>query len=230
MSSSMYAQLASLLTYPEEGYHDKLRAAIAAAPASCATDLMEFGASALAMKLEELQERFTAVFDLNPKGTLDLGWHLFGEKYERGLLLVRMRQQLARYGIAETTELPDHLTHALLLLDAMHSERNRCDSLSGSAHIRPAEENPAADFLGAILLPALAKILCPAPTRQAKSGLAGDPEESAPYDLLLKAVDSFLRAEFPEVEAEPLQATLPILESSQTHAAGVCAGTMGDHE
>ena len=214
MSGSMYIQLASLLTYPEADYHDKLRAAIAVAPPASVPGLAEFVAAALPMSLEELQERFTAAFDLNPKGTLDLGWHLFGEKYERGLLLVRMRQQLAKYGIAESTELPDHLTHALRLLAAMQSEPKERTGIGCSDAERP-EEDPAADFLGAIVLPALPAILSAA-------------EESAPYDLLLKAIDSLLRAQFPGLEAGPQPNPLPIIEKSRAYTAAVCAGTTGD--
>lgn len=217
MSHRMYQHLASLLTYPEADYRDHLRAAMAAAPPSCAVALREFGGAALAIKLEELQERFTAAFDLNPKGTLDLGWHLFGEKYERGLLLVRMRQYLATYGIAESAELPDHLTHALRLLGAMQAERNGRAGAGISCLLQSADRDPAADFVGAIMFPAMTAILSAA-------------EENAPYDLLLKAVHSFLQAEFPDVEPEAAHATLPIIESSRVHAAVPCAGAMRGDE
>src|SRR6266568_3182701 len=56
------------------------------------------------------QELYVQTFEFNPACTLELGWHLFGENYERGEFLVRMREQLRRHGIAESNELPDHLT------------------------------------------------------------------------------------------------------------------------
>jgi len=85
------------------------------------------------------QELYVQSFEFNPACTLEIGWHLFGENYERGEFLVRMREELRRHGILETTELPDHLTHMLLLIDRMEHEE-------------------AAELAGLSLLPALAKI------------------------------------------------------------------------
>jgi nitrate reductase assembly molybdenum cofactor insertion protein NarJ len=70
---------------------------------------------------------------------MEIGWHLFGENYERGEFLVRMREQLRRYGIEESSELPDHLTHLLVLIGRMEHEE-------------------AAELAGQFLLPALSKI------------------------------------------------------------------------
>ena len=78
-------------------------------------------------------------FEFNPASTLEIGWHLFGENYERGEFLVRMREQLRQYEIAETSELPDHLSHLLLLAGR-------------------AERSEAAELAGQFILPALEKI------------------------------------------------------------------------
>jgi nitrate reductase assembly molybdenum cofactor insertion protein NarJ len=85
------------------------------------------------------QELYVQTFEFNPAGTLEIGWHLFGENYERGEFLVRMREQLRRHRIAESTELPDHLTHLLPLIACM-------------------EHGEAAQFVGEFILPALTKI------------------------------------------------------------------------
>ena len=86
-----------------------------------------------------MQELYVQAFEFNPACTLEIGWHLFGENYERGEFMVRMREQLRRYGIAESTELPDHLTHLLLLIDRM-------------------DYTEGAELAGQHLLPALSKI------------------------------------------------------------------------
>jgi nitrate reductase assembly molybdenum cofactor insertion protein NarJ len=86
-----------------------------------------------------MQELYVQTFEFNPACTLEIGWHLFGENYERGEFLVRMREQLRRYGIPESSELPDHLTHLLVLIGRM-------------------EQAEAAELAGQFLLPALAKI------------------------------------------------------------------------
>ena len=85
------------------------------------------------------QELYVQTFEFNPACTLETGWHLFGENYERGEFLVRMREQLRRYGIVESSELPDHLTHLLALIPRM-------------------DRTEAAELAGQYLLPALGKI------------------------------------------------------------------------
>jgi nitrate reductase delta subunit len=86
-----------------------------------------------------MQELYVQTFEFNPACTLEIGWHLFGENYERGEFLVRMREQLRRYRIAETSDLPDHLRHLLLL-------------------IALADHHEAAELAGQFVLPALGKI------------------------------------------------------------------------
>ena len=86
-----------------------------------------------------MQELYIQTFEFNPACTLEMGWHLFGENYERGEFLVRMRQELRRYGIRESSELPDHLTHLLRLIARM-------------------EHEDAARLAGEFLLPALGKM------------------------------------------------------------------------
>jgi nitrate reductase delta subunit len=91
------------------------------------------------LPVEALQELYVATFEFNPACTLEIGWHLFGENYERGEFLVKMRDQLRRHGVAEFTELPDHLTHLLPLIARM-------------------KHDEAASLTGEYLLPALAKV------------------------------------------------------------------------
>ena len=86
-----------------------------------------------------MQELYVQTFELNPACTLEIGWHLFGENYERGEFLVRMREQLRRHGVAESIELPDHLTHLLALIGRM-------------------EHSEATDLVGSSVLPGLGKI------------------------------------------------------------------------
>ena len=82
----------------------------------------ERGARGPALTSNDLQELFTRTFDLNPVCALEVGWHLFGEEYERGAFLVRMRQALREHGIAEGGELPDHLASMLLLVTKLDAD------------------------------------------------------------------------------------------------------------
>ena len=118
--------LAELVKYPEAGYYEHVaecRRALAEAQPAVAPLLDDFARAVAPLSVEDLQELFTRTFDLNPVCSLEIGWHLFGENYDRGALLVKMRQELRRYGVAESAELPDHLTHVLTLLGHMAPER-----------------------------------------------------------------------------------------------------------
>lgn len=138
--SDLYRVFAALLTYPDDDYPLRVEAGRRLAMSEWQQPLEQFAQSIHGIEIWELQELFTRTFDMNPVCSLELGWHLFGENYERGLLLVRMREELRRCGIHESTELPDHLTHALELLGRMDHDR-------------------AADFAGACVLPALRKMI-----------------------------------------------------------------------
>jgi nitrate reductase molybdenum cofactor assembly chaperone NarJ/NarW len=112
------ALLAALVSYPGREYRTTLRSAaaeLAAVSADAAEAVEAFAAAVEPLTLGELQQLYTHAFDLSPLCPLDLGWHLFGEQYERGAFLVRMRTALERHGVQESTELPDHLSYVLQL-------------------------------------------------------------------------------------------------------------------
>jgi nitrate reductase molybdenum cofactor assembly chaperone NarJ/NarW len=139
----IFEMLADLLRYPGEDYLPHVAdcaRVLAAGHPDAARLLEELAARLEGLTVERMQERFIESFDLSPVCSLEMGWHLFGENYDRGTLLVKMRQELRRYGLLESTELPDHLTHALALLGRMEPER-------------------AEEFAGACVLPALEKML-----------------------------------------------------------------------
>jgi len=131
--------VAALFTYPGTDWESVVENAVAGS-GSAAPALLEFAREIRCMPLSGLQELYTSTFDLHPVCALDLGWHLFGEDYKRGLLLARMRRELRAHGIPETPELPDHLSHALLLL----------------ARMEPA---PAEEFASVIVAPAVERML-----------------------------------------------------------------------
>jgi nitrate reductase delta subunit len=138
--AGMYNALVGLLTYPEADYPQRIDRSLRVTPEECRRALEQFADEMRGRTTDMLQELFTSTFDLNPLCSLELGWHLFGENYERGLLLVRVREELRRHGLEESTELPDHLTHVLPLVARMEHEQ-------------------AADFVAACVLPALEKML-----------------------------------------------------------------------
>jgi len=150
MERALYHSLAALLSYPDEHTldycHSERSEESASQPligirqSAIASELSWFGEAVGSLSLHQLQELFIQTFDLSPVCSLEMGWHLFGENYDRGLLLVKLRQQMCAHGVAETTELPDHLTNGFRLLARM-------------------ERHAGAYFAEAIVLPALAKML-----------------------------------------------------------------------
>lgn len=148
MNVVLYDRLAALLRYPDAAYLSDLDAcccALAAADPQAAQHLARFGAALRTRTLTDLEELFTHTFDINPACALEVGWQLFGEEYERGTFLVRMRQEMRRLGLSETAELPDHLTHVLAVLGRMEPER--ADDFA-TACVLPAVDRMYASIAG----------------------------------------------------------------------------------
>ncbi len=169
--SSLLPMLAQLLTYPGTGYPrslDRCRGEAGPGDPGSAVRLRAFAGALEGQSVEALQELFTRTFDFDPKCTLDVGWHLFGESYERGDFLVRMRDELRRHGVDEGNELPDHLPHLLDLLaratPALSAELARCFVVPAVEKIRAGldgQDNPFEHVLAVV--------------HGAASGLAGAP-------------------------------------------------------
>lgn len=179
----LWDQLATLFRYPGEDSLEGARRchqALLAVEPDAAALLTPFLNHMQGLSTDAQQELFTATFDLNPSCALEVGWHLFGESYERGAFLVKMRQQLTRFGLPDSGELPDHLTLALAVLGRM-----------------PSEE--AEEFAGACLLPALGKM---------RANLEGksNPFESAleAIGLLVERRHGRSRGKDPQEAAAPL--------------------------
>ena len=121
-SDGRYTALAGLLTYPDASFSRRLARCwelLGRDDSQATTHLTDFDVATRGCVLADLEEIYTRTFDFSPACALEIGWHLFGEDYNRGALLVRLREELARHGIQESCELPDHLTHVLPLLDCM---------------------------------------------------------------------------------------------------------------
>jgi nitrate reductase assembly molybdenum cofactor insertion protein NarJ len=124
--SRRYDLLARLLGYPEDGgYAEALAQCIETLGrgyGKAAALLLPLHEHVRGMSNEEIQELYTRTFDINAVCTLEIGWHIYGEDYARGALLVKLREQLRLMNVPESCELPDHLTHVLLLFGRMAGE------------------------------------------------------------------------------------------------------------
>jgi nitrate reductase delta subunit len=134
--------VAFLFRYPDRDTPGRLEACARAAGEAVpegARLVAEFRREVDPLSPEAQQELFTRTFDLDPSCSPELGWHLFGEQYERGLFLAKMRRLLRSLGLPESSELPDHLCHVFVALGRMEVEA-------------------AAEFAWACVLPALGKL------------------------------------------------------------------------
>ena len=114
--------LSGLLCYPDEHTIEAaelLYIILQGELPEAAKSISEFGHYLDSHELWQVEEAFTATFDVNSECALEIGWHLFGEEYARGMFLVRMREEMRRYGLEESVELPDHITHVLAVIAAM---------------------------------------------------------------------------------------------------------------
>lgn len=114
--------LGRLLSYPSEAYLQDvefLYVLLQSALQDAAKAMAAFGAHVERCDTWELEELYTRTFDINPQCALEVGWHLFGEDYARGTLLVRLRGELRDRGLRESAELPDHIVHVLAVVAAM---------------------------------------------------------------------------------------------------------------
>ena len=142
-SFAILEKFGELLSYPGENYLQQVvacREAAAEIDPEAARCLTDFYGTLRGLTLEEVQELYVQTFDLNPVCALEVGWQLYGDNYDRGNFLVKMRQELERHSVPENRELPDHLSHVLPLL----------------AHMDPGE---AREFAAASVVPALKKML-----------------------------------------------------------------------
>lgn len=122
----LYDALASLLTYPDAHYLKRAgqcRLMLADVQPEAGGQLGSFVTHIANLGMGELEELYTLTFDLNPVCSLEVGWHLYGENYNRGEFLVLMRQLMREQGLAENTELPDHLSNVLRVVGRLDPKR-----------------------------------------------------------------------------------------------------------
>lgn len=120
--SKVLNTLSKLLSYPDEHTvqaAELLYVLVMEELPEAASEASAFGSFVDQHELHEVEEAFTRTFDVNPACALEVGWHLFGEEYARGMFLVRMREELRKYGLPESAELTDHLCHVLAIVSAM---------------------------------------------------------------------------------------------------------------
>jgi nitrate reductase delta subunit len=187
---SIYERLADLLDYPVANWQsrcDECKDSRTSEGESCVSQFGLFASETERLSLSELQELYTRTFDLNPVCTLDIGYHLFGENYKRGVFLASLRETEAPFDLGQEHQLPDYLPVLLRLLTKLDDQELR------------------ASLMVECLLPALSKM----------HKALGDGEN--PYRHLVQTVQAVLQSEVGEdfrqsVDRSPVpRASLPVL-------------------
>lgn len=165
MGAALLEAVAAALEYP--ALRETKRPGTAESPASAspalASALQALEAYLAAAPAGEAEERYTALFDLNPVCTLQAGYHLFGEDYKRGELLAGLAAELRRAGIPTGTELPDFLP-TLLRLAARSDADERAtlvDYLLLPALVKMTDALKASESPWAAVVRALSSALAP---------------------------------------------------------------------
>jgi nitrate reductase delta subunit len=115
----LYERLADLLEYPGGDWgvqFETCKRQVSAESPDLASDFLEFCRKVGNLSVAELQEFYTRTFDLNPVCALEIGYHVFGENYKRGVLLAKLRETESPYGLGQDHQLPDYLPVLLRLL------------------------------------------------------------------------------------------------------------------
>jgi nitrate reductase delta subunit len=118
--------LATALEHPKAGIRDRVLDAVAAVEAATsdgAAHARRFATGLLSLPLAEIQELYARTFDFDPRCTMDTGWHVFGDAYDRGAFLAALREALCAAGVPESPELPDHLPQVLRLVGRLPAQR-----------------------------------------------------------------------------------------------------------
>jgi len=124
-TTELFDHLADLFVYPVAGFRTRFDQALdclEAEDVAAAEKLAPLAQKVGDVSEEDLEELYTRTFDINPSCTLEIGWQLFGEDYNRGSFLVHMRELMRELGVEEGTELPDHVMHVLPVLGRLDPE------------------------------------------------------------------------------------------------------------
>lgn len=129
---AIYSNFATLFDYPDTEIAADVSACISLLEnefAEGAALLRKFQLAIAQKSLGELQELYTATFDMRPDCTPALGYHLFGDDVRRSLFLIRLRERLEARHIDLGVELPDHLSLVLHLMERS-GPGEECDTLA----------------------------------------------------------------------------------------------------
>ena len=128
--SNYFKMISFLLQFPDEAYFKTLPA-LHSVVEKMNRDLYRASIVVFLKDIEaydalQVQEQYTALFDMSPSTTLNMTYHLWGDSEKRARLLTSLQQEYASADLEKSTsELPDYLP---LILEYMaivpHAKRS----------------------------------------------------------------------------------------------------------
>ncbi len=124
MSLNHYIPLSKLFDYPGENYHDIVLEALNVVSKDYpkASKELEIFLELLPMHINELQELYSKSFEVQAVTSLDVGYVLYGDDYQRGVILVNLNKEHNKAKNDCGEELADFLPNLLRLLPKIEDE------------------------------------------------------------------------------------------------------------
>jgi nitrate reductase delta subunit len=170
----LYEIYADLLDYPTDDWQARIadcKWLMNQEPSANAALLLEFLQATEGLPLATLQERYTQTFDLNPVCNLEIGYHLFGENYKRGVFLANLRETETPFALGQAQQLPDYLPVLLRLLVKLEDAELRSalitECLIPALDLMMAALQKAENFYGSLIAAIGATLKAEAPQASA---------------------------------------------------------------
>jgi nitrate reductase assembly molybdenum cofactor insertion protein NarJ len=127
MNLDHYLSLSKLFEYPGVDYYDNVTKTlndISIRYPQASTELEKF-LELLPMKLSDLQELYSKSFEVQAVTSLDVGYVLYGDDYQRGVILVNLNNEHNKAKNDCGSELADFLPNLLRLLPKIKDDEVR---------------------------------------------------------------------------------------------------------
>ncbi len=146
MSLKHYNSISKLFDYPKDNYNDVVAEAIASLSNAYpeAKKELETFSELLPKQIFEIQELYSKSFEVQAVTSLDVGYVLYGDDYQRGVVLVKLNEEHAKLHNDCGRELGDFLPNLLRLLPKL--EDNEVKTEMVTMLMAPAVEKMINEF------------------------------------------------------------------------------------
>jgi nitrate reductase delta subunit len=142
MMEKLLALFADILDYPRPGLAELTRECEERVPSTAVDGLHEFRRFVTENSREKLEEAYTVTFDMGVERCPYVGYHLYGDGYNRNKFLQELNARYRACGFESGSELPDHLPVMLRFLAVCDEQEEREEILREA--IEPALEKMTA--------------------------------------------------------------------------------------